>query len=380
MLGGDQNVFTFSGRARGSSSAVASESVEVYRRTAMLLLSTWTPLPLQSTWTPLPLQSSLRAQRLSSSPSMKAPARMFKLSDWYGDDLDGIGAKTRDPELWVSPWAKAHYKLRQQELEIEQCEFMLQSAVEAEDYGEADGLKQRMERLKSQHPITPREERLQAALDDGNFALAQIFQEDLDSIMANLGLPKYKVGQAVVHAHRPGIRGVVMDVDLNCMQGNDWVRAAGCLERGCALDYPGEETDVRELKKWTGQPFYLVMLDLAGMEDTAISGDAKSGTWRWNWPSELAAWAVNSYKATPAPIYVSEDALSHDPDADTDITHPKIDSLFSGYDSAPHRGRLYQPSPRLRLWQQQRAIDQQDLLTRRKKFAIEGKNPYDAMR
>ena len=70
----------------------------------------------------------------------------------------------------------------------------------------------------------------------------------------------------------------------------------------------------------------------------------------------------------------------HDPDADTDITHPKIDSLFSGYDSAPHRGRLYQPSPRLRLWQQQRAIDQQDLLTRRKKFAIEGKNPYDAMR
>ena len=86
---------------------------------------------------------------------MKAPARMFKLSDWYGDDWDH---KKPADELWVSPWAKAHYKLRQQEIEIEQCKFLLQQAIAAEEYFEADGLKERAERLRSMHPITPREE------------------------------------------------------------------------------------------------------------------------------------------------------------------------------------------------------------------------------
>ena len=127
---------------------------------------------------------------------MKAPARMFKLSDWYGDDWD---PKKPVDELWVSPWAKAHYKIRQQEIEIEQCEFQLQSAVEAEDYGEADGLKTRIERLKSQHPIIPREERLAEAIDDGNYGLAAIFQKDLEAVKMNLGLPKYVVGQSVKH-------------------------------------------------------------------------------------------------------------------------------------------------------------------------------------
>ena len=60
-------------------------------------------------------------------------------------------------------------------------------AVEAEDYAEADGLKQRVERLKAQHPITPREERLAEALEDGNYALAAIFQRDLDAVKSNLG-------------------------------------------------------------------------------------------------------------------------------------------------------------------------------------------------
>merc|ERR1712185_671171 len=77
------------------------------------------------------------------------------------------------------------------QVEIEQCEFLLQSAVEAEDYAEADGLKQRIERLRSQHPIIPREERLAAALEDANYALAAIFQQDLEAVKTNLGLPKY---------------------------------------------------------------------------------------------------------------------------------------------------------------------------------------------
>lgn len=100
---------------------------------------------------------------------MKAPHRGFRLSDWYGQDWDH---KKPAGDLWVSPWAKAHYKLRQQEIEIEQCEFMLQHAVDNEDYEEADGLKTRVERLRSQHPILPREERLADALKEGNFALA----------------------------------------------------------------------------------------------------------------------------------------------------------------------------------------------------------------
>ena len=100
---------------------------------------------------------------------MKAPHRGFRLSDWYGQDWDH---KKPFGDTWVSPWAKAHYKLRQQEIEIEQCEFMLQHAVENEDYEEADGLKTRVERLRSQHPIIPREERLAEALREGNFALA----------------------------------------------------------------------------------------------------------------------------------------------------------------------------------------------------------------
>lgn len=138
---------------------------------------------------------------------------MFKLSDWYGDDWDH---KKPDDVLWVSPWAKAHYKLRQQEIEIEQCEFLLQQAVEAEDYAQADGLKERADRLRSQHPITPREERLVEALEEGNYALAQVFQNDLDAVKKNLGLPKYSVGQAVTHSYREGLRGVVIDVDLQC--------------------------------------------------------------------------------------------------------------------------------------------------------------------
>jgi tetrahydromethanopterin S-methyltransferase subunit F len=43
----------------------------------------------------------------------------------------------------------------------------LESAVQAEEYGEADGLKQRVEMLRSQHPLIPREERIEEALNAG---------------------------------------------------------------------------------------------------------------------------------------------------------------------------------------------------------------------
>ena len=115
------------------------------------LLGYMPPMPLRAS---APIVAPGGGTR-TDSVVMKAPARLFKLSDWYGDDWDH---KKPADELWVSPWAKAHYKLRQQEIEIEQCEFLLQQAIEAEDYFEADGLKERAERLRSMHPITPREE------------------------------------------------------------------------------------------------------------------------------------------------------------------------------------------------------------------------------
>ena len=56
---------------------------------------------------------------------------------------------------------------------------------------------------------------------------AKIFQNDLDAVKANLGLPKYDVGQAVVHTYREGIRGVIMEVDLQCSKGRQWVEVSG---------------------------------------------------------------------------------------------------------------------------------------------------------
>lgn len=318
---------------------------------------------------------------------MKAPARNFRLSDWYGEDWDH---KKPAGDLWVSPWAKAHYKLRQQEIEIEQCEFMLQQAIDNEDYAEADGLKERAERLRSQHPIAPKEQRLVEALEEQNFALAAIFQKDLDGIKKSLGLPRYNVGQAVVHGHREGLRGVVIDADLHCIKDASWIAGAGCLEQGCALDYRENrefltrlhsqegtrDPDDRELRAWARQPFYMVIPDLEDMEDE----EAVEGTWRWRWPSELAAWEINHRTKVPAPLYLPEEALLHDPDAEKSPTHPELDKLFDGFDTSPHRGRIYRPAPRLRLWQQQRAKEQQELKRRQQSFAAGEKNPYDAMR
>ena len=318
---------------------------------------------------------------------MKAPHRGFKLSDWYGQDWDH---KKPADDLWVSPWAKAHYKLRQQEIEIEQCEFMMQHAVDTEDYEEADGLKTRVERLRSQHPIIPREERLATALKAGDFGLANVFRNDLESIKMNLGLPKYAVGQAVEHTYREGLRGVIIDVDLQCSKGRDWVHAAGCLERGCALGFPGEETDVDKLKGWVNQPFYVVILDLTDeqLEDEpseryayrdatrdeepdlsrtsgGIGGGGSGGQlegvgrWKWSWPEELSAWGVNTFSKLPAPLYLPEDALSHETDDSTAISHPELSKLFDGFSTTPHHGREYRPTPRLRLWQQKRTKEEQ---------------------
>lgn len=260
--------------------------------------------------------------------------------------------------------------------QIEQCEFMLKQAIDTEDYAEADGLKTRVERLRSLHPIRPKEENIAQALEDGNFALAAIFQRDLDAVKENLGLPKFDVGQAVAHSYREGLRGVIIDVDLQCARGREWVHAAGCIERGCALGYPSEETELSELRTWVTQPFYTILLDLKDMEDEQA---AQSGLWKWRYPPELAAWEVNQRSKLPAPIYVAEEAITHDPNDDRTPKHPDLAQLFDGYDTSPHRGRLYRPTPRLRLWQQERAKELQESTRRARAANISSKNPYDRM-
>ena len=51
------------------------------------------------------------------------------------------------------------------------------------------------------------------------------------------------------------------------------------------------------------------------------------GTWRWRWPEELAAWEVNHRNKLPAPLYLSEDSLRHDPNAEITPTHPELEQV-----------------------------------------------------
>lgn len=286
---------------------------------------------------------------------MKAPARPFQLSDWYGVDWDF--KKPISNQMTVSPWVEAHYKLMQLETEMEQCELLIKQAIENEDYAEADRLRQRAERLRSQHPIRPREDRLAEALKKENFTLAVILQEDLDAVKRNLGLPQFNVGQAVRHAFRDGLRGVVIDVDLQCTKSRSWIEEAGCLERGCALGYPADQAELDAVVGWSRQPFYMVLVDLKDMQSEVAWRGSGAGLWRWRWPQELAAWKLNNFKGTPAPIYLSEESILPETSADFVPAHPEMQQLFDGFNTEPHRGRTYRPTPHLRLLQQQRAFE-----------------------
>lgn len=87
----------------------------------------------------------------------------------------------------------------------------------------------------------------QDVIKEEDYVLAAIFQKDLDAVRVNLGLPKYDIGQTIVHPSR-GIRGIVMDVDLVCRQTRDWILGVGCLERALKLKCPPDECNVEQLQ------------------------------------------------------------------------------------------------------------------------------------
>lgn len=215
---------------------------------------------------------------------------------------------------------------------------------------------------------------MEEALADANFVLATVFQRDLDAVKANLGLPKFGAGQMVRHLHRPSLRGIVIDVDLLCVKPDAWAVEVSCIERAVAAGVPAEECLVEGVTGWRKQPFYAVLPDLSG---SAWEGGEDMGVGKADqlpWPNELSAWEVN-YRMTkfPPPVYLAEDSLGLDAD-DHGLSHPELTRLFEqDHDFSEHRGRLYQPTPRLRLWQQQQAKDKQEA-QRQKRYQRIGLN------
>ena len=50
--------------------------------------------------------------------------------------------------------------------------------------------------------------------------------------------------------------------------------------------------------------------------------------------------------------------------------HPELSELFGGFAVSEHRGRIYSPAPRLRLWQQEQAVKQQEVVRTRRQAKI----------
>ena len=65
-------------------------------------------------------------------------------------------------------------------------------AAAAEEYGEAQGLQARIERLRAKHPLIWREERVAEAVQEENYALAAIFQKDLDAVTVMVELTRLR--------------------------------------------------------------------------------------------------------------------------------------------------------------------------------------------
>jgi hypothetical protein len=71
----------------------------------------------------------------------------FDVKMWYPN------ANLAKNTKFLSAYASHHAKLQKLEHEVEECEYLLEQAIQSELYEEADGLSMRVERLRDMHPI-----------------------------------------------------------------------------------------------------------------------------------------------------------------------------------------------------------------------------------
>lgn len=231
---------------------------------------------------------------------------------------------------WISAYASHHSKLQKLELEVEQCEYLLDEALQMEEYDTAEGLRARIDRLRDGHPIWSVEQDLSDAIVASDYDAAQRHHRRLEYIRWNLGLPKYLVGQ-VVNNVQSEIRGVIVAVDLSCRMSEAWLSRC---------------TDANALKLSGGmaQPWYTLLVDERDDELT---------------PRELYTEQVNrySFKARP-PIHLPQEALSLCHDIDAGLQHELVKFLFESATPEPAPdgmpvglGLRLKPTIKLRLWQ-----------------------------
>lgn len=254
--------------------------------------------------------------------------RKFDVSMWYPNaDL----SSPADAE-WISAYAPHHTKLQQLELEVERCEFLLDEAVAKESYDEAEGLRERIERLRATHPIWSVEEDLSDAIVRGDFDTAQRLHSRLEDIRWNLGLPRFLVGQ-VVQNRQGDWRGVVVSVDLHCQMDERWLKEA----------YEANALRLDEHAA-NAQPWYTCLVDVRDDELT---------------PRELYTHQVNRYsQETRPPVYLPQEAIAVCQDDNAGFEHPLLSSLFESATAAPAPsgtpvglGVRFKPTIKLRFWQ-----------------------------
>jgi hemimethylated DNA binding protein len=211
---------------------------------------------------------------------------------------------------------------------VERCEYLLDEAIQMEEYDEAEGLQMRIERLRDTHPIWPVEQSLSDAIVEGDFETARRLHTLLEDIRWNLGLPKFLVGQ-VVESTVADLRAVVVSVDISCQMPAEWLRKA-------------RDANVLRLDAGMDQPFYTLLVD---ERDDQLT------------PRELYIEQQNVYSDAPRPsIYLPQEAvaLCHDEQQDG-FEHELAKLLFeSPTPQAPDGlGMRLKPTIKLRLWQRQ---------------------------
>ncbi|KAG8458575.1 hypothetical protein KFE25_003110 [Diacronema lutheri] len=274
-------------------------------------------------WHGAELARHARARVVGNLATMKGKFghTRFNVNMWYPD---------ADRTQWISAYATHHAKLQKLELEVERCEYLLDEAVQMEEYDEADGLRARIKRLRDMHPIWSVEEDLANAISASDFSAAQRLHDRLEDIRWNLGLPRFLLGQVVSNVQAE-IRGVIVSVDTSCQMRDDWLRR--CLE-----------ANALRLDSGVDQPWYTILVDERDDELT---------------PRELYMMQQNRYSsAARPPIHLPQEAIALCHDAKAGLQHELLKFLFESATPEPAPagvpvglGLRLKPTIKLRLWQ-----------------------------